>query len=97
VDVVQKFLNLNLNNLYDPVILEGRPQAVERILLAVKRKETVLIHGDYDVDGITSTALMYEILCSVGVKAHYYIPNRLVEGYGLGEEGIQAALNESMP
>ncbi|MEW6534208.1 MAG: single-stranded-DNA-specific exonuclease RecJ [Candidatus Auribacterota bacterium] len=93
VDVVQKFLNLNLNNLYDPFILEGITQAVERILLAVKRKETVLIHGDYDVDGITSTAIMYVILRSVGVPVYYYIPNRLVEGYGLGEEGIQAALN----
>lgn len=92
LEVAEKFLRMNLNDLGDPFILEGIKPAVDRILTAVRKKETVLIHGDYDVDGITSTAIVYSVLRSVGVPVYYYIPNRLVEGYGLGEEGIQAAV-----
>lgn len=92
IEKVDRFLNLNLKDLHDPFLLNGVDKAVSRILQAVERHETILIHGDYDVDGITSTALFYYILKGVDIPVYFYIPNRLVEGYGLGEEGIQSAL-----
>ncbi|MFR0772019.1 MAG: DHH family phosphoesterase [Limosilactobacillus pontis] len=57
-------------------------KAVERIQAAIERGEQITIYGDYDADGITSTAVMYETLQAVGAKVNYYIPNRFKDGYG---------------
>ncbi len=92
IEKVDKFLNITLKDLRDPFLLDGIEKAVERILTAVRNHETIVVHGDYDVDGITSTSLFCHVLRDAGVPVHFYIPNRLVEGYGLGEEGIQFAL-----
>ncbi|MCB1194986.1 single-stranded-DNA-specific exonuclease RecJ [bacterium] len=91
IEKVEKFLNVSLNDLHDPFLLGGMHKAVDRILDAVNKRETVIVHGDYDVDGITSTALISTILKMAGTPVHYYIPNRAIEGYGLGEEGISFA------
>ncbi|MDX9703295.1 MAG: single-stranded-DNA-specific exonuclease RecJ [Candidatus Auribacterota bacterium] len=91
VEEVDKFLNISLRDLYDPFLLDGMEEAVDRILFAVERQETVLIHGDYDVDGVTSTALLYDVLYQLDMPVHFYIPNRLIEGYGLGVEGVECA------
>ncbi len=92
IDKVDKFLNITLNDLRDPFLLDGLNSAVDRIMQAIKNKETVLIHGDYDVDGVTSTVLLSYILREVDVSVKFFIPNRLIDGYGVGEEGIQSAL-----
>ena len=63
-------------------------EAVERIGLAIKSGEKILIYGDYDVDGVTATALLYLFFKEIGCEVSYYIPNRLRDGYGLGEDAV---------
>jgi len=92
VEKADRFLNITLKDIYDPFLMYGMDKAINRLLQAFEKREPVLIHGDYDVDGVTSTAILYSILSQVGIPVYYYIPNRLMEGYGLGEEGIQCAL-----
>ncbi len=83
VPKVRVFLNTDLDSLYDPYLLAGMEKSVDRILEAVKCKEIICVYGDYDVDGITSTAVMVRTLKKLGANAVYYIPNRIEEGYGL--------------
>lgn len=86
-----KFLNPKLEGLCDPFLLPSMREAVELIVGAIRENEPIMIFGDYDVDGITATALMYLVLARLGAKVSYYLPNRLVEGYGLSEEGFLEA------
>lgn len=78
----QKFFKPDLEEIHDPHLLHDMDKAVERIEQAVERQEQITIYGDYDADGITSTALMYEALLAVGAKVNYYVPNRFSDGYG---------------
>lgn len=77
------FLNTDLDSLHDPYLLKGMELAVERILEAVKCQDKICVYGDYDVDGITSTAIMIRALKKLGADVVYYIPSRIEEGYGL--------------
>ncbi|MDD3704725.1 MAG: single-stranded-DNA-specific exonuclease RecJ [Clostridiaceae bacterium] len=91
IDTVSKaraFLNTDLSTLYDPYLLKGTEQSVDRILRAARVKERVCVYGDYDVDGITSTAIMIKTLKELGADVVYYIPNRIEEGYGLSLNSI---------
>lgn len=88
VDQAQSFLNPQLKDLYDPFLLKDMKKAVERLKKAIKNQEIVVIFGDYDVDGITATALLMMVFESLGLKAFYHLPNRLVEGYGISKAGI---------
>lgn len=85
------FLYGDMKNLYDPFLLKGMEEAAIRIKKAVTGKEKILIYGDYDVDGITSAALLKIILDELGADAQSHIPNRLEEGYGLNEDAIKKA------
>ena len=76
------------DELFDPFLLQDMQKAVDRISLAVESGETVVVYGDYDCDGVTSTALLYSYLEAVGANVLYYIPDREVEGYGLNIEAI---------
>ena len=87
----QIFLNPRLEFLHDPFLFKEMEPAVERIVKALKRKEPIMIFGDYDVDGITATSLLYLVLTRLGANVSYYIPNRVSEGYGLSEGGIREA------
>jgi single-stranded-DNA-specific exonuclease len=78
-----------LSTMPDPFLLKGMPAAVERLLLARKNSEMVCIYGDYDVDGISGTALLVSFLRQVGLVCNYFIPNRFDDGYGLNEEALQ--------
>ena len=69
--------------LHDPMLMKGMAEARERVLLAIERKETVAVYGDYDVDGITSTCLVTDYLRFKGLDCRLYIPDRSEEGYGL--------------
>lgn len=82
-DEVKKFLHPDLEDLHDPFLLKDMDRAVDRIIKALKGKESITIYGDYDVDGVTSTSLLYRFLKELGTDALYYIPDRLEEGYGL--------------
>jgi single-stranded-DNA-specific exonuclease len=90
-DSVQKFLFPSIENLHDPFLLPDMDKAVERLKTALKRDETILVHGDYDADGTTSTALLVSALNKLKLKTHYHIPNRITEGYGISLKGIQKA------
>jgi single-stranded-DNA-specific exonuclease len=85
------FLRPGADALHAPGRLAGIDAAVERILAARRGRETVLVHGDYDVDGICSTALYVRALRSLGVRAEPFVPHRVTDGYDLGEAGIAAA------
>ncbi len=86
--VIDKFINPNMSDLVDPFLIPGMEAGVERTIQALQENETIMIYGDYDVDGITAASLMFLVLNKLGANVHYYLPNRLVEGYGLSEEGI---------
>ncbi|SYZ74191.1 Single-stranded-DNA-specific exonuclease RecJ [Candidatus Zixiibacteriota bacterium] len=88
---IRQFLNPSMNDLQDPFTLAGMEKAVERILEALRNNEKIMVYGDYDVDGITAASLLYLILNKLGAQVIYYLPNRLIEGYGLSIDGIQEA------
>jgi len=88
---VRAFINPRLEDLSDPFILKGMDKAIDRITEALRQNEKVMIYGDYDVDGITATALLFLVLNRLGAQVDYYLPNRLTEGYGLSEDGILEA------
>ena len=71
--------------------MKDMDKAVERLQKAVKAKETIMIYGDYDVDGTTSVALMYLFLFKRHPNLYYYVPDRDAEGYGISERGIDFA------
>ncbi|MBI5143240.1 MAG: single-stranded-DNA-specific exonuclease RecJ [Nitrospirae bacterium] len=86
-----RFLKGSTDNLRDPFLLPDMDRAVARIRKAAENGEMVLIHGDYDVDGLTSTAIMMEALRMIGANARFIIPNRLTDGYGLSESSVRKA------
>jgi len=90
-----KFLNPRLKFLADPFLLPNMGAAVERLLLARKRNEPIVIFGDYDVDGVSSTALLLEVLRVLGYKVVPYLPHRMDEGYGLSAEAVKQCLAKS--
>lgn len=91
-DEIQKFLQPRLKNLADPFLLPNMAGAVERLLLARERGERLVVFGDYDVDGVTSTALVLEVLGKLGWQVSYYLPHRLEEGYGLSQDAVEKCL-----
>jgi single-stranded-DNA-specific exonuclease len=84
-----RFLNPSLDHLHDPMALADMGVAVERILAAVARRERIAIHGDYDVDGITSTVILKRALELLGADVVHFIPERLKDGYGLQPVAIE--------
>jgi single-stranded-DNA-specific exonuclease len=85
------FLRPRLDHLHDPNSLTDLDRAVERIVRALRETETVLVHGDYDVDGICSTTLMVRTLSMLGGNAVAFIPRRIEDGYDLTDAGVRAA------
>jgi len=88
----RQYLSPELADLGDPFLLKGMEESVARIIRAREQGETVCIHGDYDVDGITSVALLTGFFTAVGVNCCYVIPKRLEEGYGLSTDGVDEAI-----
>jgi single-stranded-DNA-specific exonuclease len=88
----RQFLFPRLRDLRDPIEIGGIRKAVDRIFLAIDRHETVVLYGDYDVDGVTSVALLVRVLTAFGADVRTFLPHRLEEGYGLSEEGVQRCL-----
>ncbi len=80
----------------DPYLLTGMRAAVERILRAVRAGEKVAVYGDYDVDGVTSTVLVTQVLRAMGTDARPYIPNRFDEGYGLNKDALDALAQDGV-
>jgi single-stranded-DNA-specific exonuclease len=93
-DHISSFLQPRLKTLADPFLLPNMAAAIERLFQARERKEPLVIFGDYDVDGVTSTALLYEVFNQLGWEARCYLPNRMDEGYGLSQDGVENCLKK---
>src|SRR5947208_1557274 len=87
-EVARRFLNPSLDQLHDPLRLADMRVAVDRIMAAIERRERIAIHGDYDVDGVTSTVILRRALELLGADVVHFIPGRLKDGYGLQPAAI---------
>lgn len=96
-DEVQAFLRPRLKTLSDPFLLPNMQLAVSRILAALDRNERIVLFGDYDVDGITSLALLAETLRAYGASPNLFLPLRVEEGYGLSRESVERCLDQHHP
>ncbi|HID56316.1 TPA: single-stranded-DNA-specific exonuclease RecJ [Candidatus Poribacteria bacterium] len=88
VEAARRFLHPSLNDLHDPFLLPDMDRAVERIRRAISSGEKIWIYGDYDVDGTAAVSALMLTFRRMGVETEYYIPNRLIEGYGLNRDAI---------
>jgi len=84
------FLNPRLTELIQPELMPGTKKAVSRIKQAIRSKEKITAYGDYDVDGITGVAILWQLLTLLGADVDYYIPHRIDEGYGLNDQAIRS-------
>lgn len=91
IEAARNFLNPHLTSLYDPFLLPDMQKAVLRIVKAIENNENILIHGDYDADGITSTALLVRLLKALKSQVGFKLPHRLSEGYDIKPESIDWA------
>ncbi len=91
-EAINRFLEPRLKQLADPFLLPNMGVAVERLLRAREMGEPVVIFGDYDVDGVTSTSLLREVLSQLGWVVEHYLPHRMEEGYGLSQDGVENCL-----
>jgi single-stranded-DNA-specific exonuclease len=90
-ELIEKFLHPRLADLKDPFEMTGMEAGIERTTQALMNNEQIMIYGDYDVDGITATALLYMVFNKLGAQVNFYLPNRLTEGYGLSVDAIEEA------
>lgn len=95
-ELAKEFFRPNLSKLYDPYLMVDMHLAVDRVFKAIDNKEKILIYGDYDVDGTTAVAMMYDFLKSIYSNVSYYIPDRYTEGYGISIQGIDYAEEEGV-
>ena len=96
-DSADTFLNPKLANLSSPERLPDTDRAVERILAAISTREPIVVFGDYDVDGITASALLSRTLQRLGAKVAPFIPSRLDEGYGLSRDAVERCVADLSP
>lgn len=99
VENAQKFLNLrqSLTEIYNPFLMKNMRRAVDRICEAIEQQQSILVYGDYDVDGTTAVSIMYSFLQRLGVAhLHFYIPDREKEGYGVSQQGIEWAVRHNI-
>src|SRR4051795_10459450 len=82
------FLQPSLKCLHDPALIPNLNKAAERIARAIRDKEKIVVYGDYDVDGITATAILWHAIRHFEGNVEYYIPHRIDEGYGLNSEAL---------
>jgi len=95
-DEAKKFIRPSLNHFHNPFLLRDLDKAIARIKLALTKREKILIYGDYDVDGITSTTLLFRALAPYTSNLIYYLPHRIEEGYGVSRKGIDFASSEGV-
>ncbi|MGX7203634.1 single-stranded-DNA-specific exonuclease RecJ [Enterococcus pingfangensis] len=96
IEAFSKLLKTTVDDLHDPFLMHDMAKAVERIQLAVMEGQPILVYGDYDADGITSTSIMLETLQMIGADVHYVLPNRFIHGYGPNKELFAEKINEGI-
>ena len=89
IEAAREFLSPSLQRLHDPFLMRGMSEAVERLIRGLRNQEPIVIYGDYDVDGITATAVLSWFFREIGVPVPYYLPHRMREGYGLNAEAVR--------
>ncbi len=93
-DAARSYFRPSIEHTHDPFLMADMNIAAGRVAAAINNRERIVVYGDYDVDGVTSTALMLTFLQDLGGDADYFIPHRLFHGYGLSEMGIDAAMKK---
>jgi single-stranded-DNA-specific exonuclease len=89
IEGARDFLTPSLQRIHDPFLMHGMAEAVDRLIHSLYAQESIVIYGDYDVDGITATAVLSWFFRDIGVPVPYYLPHRMREGYGLNAEAVQ--------
>lgn len=89
VEEARAFLHNDLTSLHDPFLLRDMEAAVRIIVEILQNEQKIVVFGDYDVDGITSSSLLVKVLRELGARAEYYLPDRLKEGYGLNKDAVK--------
>ncbi|MFH1625630.1 MAG: single-stranded-DNA-specific exonuclease RecJ [Pseudomonadota bacterium] len=85
----RRFLSTGLSHLHSPLMMKDMEKASERIISAVSRNEKITVYGDYDVDGVTALAILFNFLREINADVSYYVPHRLAEGYGLNFDALK--------
>ena len=88
----KRFFRPSLDELHDPFLMKGMDIAATRLIEAIEEKQSILVYGDYDVDGTTAVSTLYSFLLHLTDQVHYYIPDRYLEGYGVSRQGIEYAV-----
>ena len=86
---IKKFMRASIDDLYDPFLMKDMEKATGLIKLAIENNEKIVVYGDYDADGVTSTVIMYKALKHCGANVEYYVPDREHEGYGINSDRIK--------
>jgi len=96
LEKIKNFLNIKAENMHSPFLFKDMEKAVAIIKAAIFKNEKIAIYGDYDVDGVTSVALLYLYLSSKGVEVSFYIPDRSDEGYGINKSALDKLKNDGV-
>src|SRR6266496_1974931 len=94
LESAQRFLKPTFDQLHDPALMLGMPEAVERLQFAIDNAQPILIYGDYDVDGTTGTAVLLRALRMLGATVGYHVPHRFTEGYRVQQAGLEKAVTD---
>lgn len=95
-DQARMFFRPDLAELHDPFLMQDMEAAATRLVRAIRNREKILVYGDYDVDGTTSTAILLLFLRQFGIEAGYRIPHRYKDGYGMSPNGVREAANDGV-
>lgn len=87
-DKIDKYLNSGVSSLYNPFLLKNMQEVVDKIKFYIMSKKRILIMGDYDTDGISASAILFKYFKSIGVDTNVFLPNRVVDGYGLTKDSL---------
>lgn len=96
LEAFKQLMKANIDDLHDPFLMHDMDKAVDRIQIAIMEGQPILIYGDYDADGITSTSIMLETLEMIGANVQYVLPNRFIHGYGPNKELFAEKINEGI-
>ena len=96
LDDARNFLNASINDFYKPENMLGMTEAVELMKRSIKNRDKILIVGDYDVDGVISTYILYRAISNCGGNVNFHIPDRIKEGYGINESIIKKASEDKI-
>ena len=92
----RRFLRPSLDDLCDPFLMADMDRAVERLARAIDHEEGIVIHGDYDVDGVSGASFLVHVLRSLGAHVSFYIPDRMKEGHGILPDSLRPHLDEGV-